>query len=142
MFAAASTPFGRNAASAGAYHRIGIETDVEGAGPHQLVSLLFEGCIDAIAQARGALQKGDQKAKGQAIGRAVRIVDEGLKAGLDLDAGGALAADLGALYGYVALRLTQANLHNDDAALAECLRLMQPLREAWSRITPAASGTR
>ena len=134
MFEAASTPFGRPAASAGAYHRIGIETDVGGASPHQLVSLLFDGCIDAIVQARGALEQGDPKAKGQAIGRAVRIVEEGLRAGLDLDAGGALAGDLGALYGYVALRLTRANLHNDDAALAECLRLMQPLREAWSRI--------
>jgi flagellar protein FliS len=138
MFEAASTPFGRPAASAGAYHRIGIETDVGGASPHQLVSLLFDGCIDAIVQARGALEQGDPKAKGQAIGRAVRIVEEGLRAGLDHEAGGALAADLGALYGYVALRLTRANLHNDDAALAECLRLMQPLREAWSRIGSAS----
>ena len=139
MFAAASTSHGRTATSAGAYHRIGIETDVGGASPHQLVSLLFDGCIDAIVQARGALQQGDPKAKGQAIGRAVRIVEEGLKAGLDLEAGGALAADLRALYGYIVLRLTRANLHNDDAALAECQRLIEPVREAWSRIAGDAT---
>jgi len=138
MFAAASSPFGRTAASAGAYRRIGVETDVSGATPHQLVSLLFDGCIDAIAQARGALRQADAQAKGQAIGRAVRILEEGLKAGLDLEAGGALAADLRALYGYVALRLTRANLHNDDAALAECQRLIEPVREAWSRIAATA----
>ena len=139
MFAAALTSHGRTATSAGAYHRIGIETDVGGASPHQLVSLLFDGCIDAIVQARGALEQGDPKAKGQAIGRAVRIVEEGLKAGLDLEAGGALAADLRALYGYIVLRLTRANLHNDDAALAECQRLIEPVREAWSRIASDAA---
>jgi flagellar secretion chaperone FliS len=139
MFAAVPSPFGRTAASAGAYRQIGVETGVSGASPHQLVSLLFDGCIDAIAQARGALRQGDVQAKGQAIGRAVRIVEEGLGAGLDLEAGGALAADLRALYAYVALRLTRANLHNDDAALAECQRLIEPVREAWSRIAGDAA---
>ena len=66
----------------------------------------------------------------------VRIVDEGLKASLNLSAGGALAADLSDLYAYVTLRLTQANLKNDAAALDECCRLMQPLRDAWSSIAP------
>jgi flagellar protein FliS len=52
--------------------------------------------------------------KGRAIGRAVRIVDEGLRAGLNLEAGGRLASDLHELYGYLNLRLTQANLRNDE----------------------------
>jgi flagellar protein FliS len=34
----------------------------------------------------------------------------------------------------VCLRLIQANLNNDEAALDECLRLMAPLREAWQAI--------
>ena len=137
MFSAASGPYGRSAASAGAYRQIGVETGVSEADPHRLVALLFEGCLDAIAQARGALRQKDPQAKGRAIGRAVRIVDEGLKAGLDLNAGGALATDLRALYAYVSLRLTYANLHNDDAALAECQRLIEPLREGCSLIAPA-----
>jgi flagellar protein FliS len=41
-----------------------------------------------------------------AIGRAVRIVEEGLRAGLDLRAGGSLARDLHELYGYLTMRLT------------------------------------
>jgi flagellar protein FliS len=47
-----------------------------------------------------------------------------------------LAADLAALYAYITLRLTQANLRNDVAALDECLALMQPVREAWASIAP------
>ena len=118
------------------YQQVGVETQVHGASPHQLVALLFDGYMESIAQARGAMRKGDRLAKGQAIGRAVRIIEEGLRAGLDLRAGGQLARDLHELYGYLTLRLTQANLRDDDAALDECQRLMTPLREAWLAIAP------
>ena len=75
--------------------------------------MLFDGFVDAIAQAKGALPSGQIEAKCVAIGRAARIVDEGLKASLDLSGGGTLAADLADLYAYITLRLTQANLRND-----------------------------
>jgi flagellar protein FliS len=51
---------------------------------------------------------------------------------------GTLAADLRDLYAYVSLRLLQANLNNDGAALDECRRLMRPIRDAWASIAPAA----
>ena len=51
----------------------------------------------------------------------------------------AKAADLDALYGYLTLRLMHANRHNDEAALAECERLIEPLREAWQAIAPSAT---
>ena len=123
------------------YAAVGVETRLAGANAHQLVAMLFDGFQEAVAQARGALRGGQPAAKGQAIGRAVRILEEGLRAGLDLQAGGALARDLDELYGYLTMRLTVANLRNDEQALEECQRLMQPLREAWAAIAeepPAA----
>ena len=137
----AATPISRNTTmpQASLYARVGVETGVSAASPHRLVSMLFAGFVDAIAQAKGALQNGQVEAKGIAIGRAARIVDEGLKASLDLSGGGALATDLADLYAYVTLRLTHANLHNDARALDECLALMQPLREAWASIAPQVS---
>ncbi len=120
------------------YHRIGIESQLAGSNDaHRLVAMLFDGFFEALAQAHGALLAGQTEAKGRAIGHAMRIVDEGLKASLNLNAGGALAADLSALYAYVCQRLLQAQLSNDAAALDECRRLMQPLREAWASIAPA-----
>jgi flagellar secretion chaperone FliS len=120
------------------YSRVGVETGVQAASPHKLVAMLFEGWFESIARAKAALAAGNTELKGREVGRAVRIVEEGLKASLDLGAGGALAADLADLYAYVNLRLTQANLRNDAAALDECARLMQPLRDAWSSIGPQA----
>lgn len=137
----APAPFGRagHLPQAQMYTRIGVETGVGNASPHRLVEMLFDGFVDALASAKGALQAGRVDLKCTAIGRAMRIVDEGLKAGLDLEAGGPLAADLADLYSYLTLRLARANLDNDAAALDECLSLIQPLREAWAAIAPAAA---
>jgi len=85
------------------------------------------------------MRKGDIEAKTQSLTRALRIVDEGLKASLDLQSGGELAQNLHGLYSYVCLRLTQANLRNEEAILDECQNLMQPIRDAWQNIKPAQS---
>jgi flagellar secretion chaperone FliS len=137
MFATTS-PFSaaQRARHCGQYQQVGVETRVSGADPHQLVQLLFDGFMEALAQARGALRTGNRAAKGLALGRAVRIVDEGLRAGLDLQAGGTLARDLDELYAYLTMQLTLANLRDDEVRLDECQRLMQPLREAWVAIAP------
>ena len=125
----------RSALRSDLYQQVGIETRLLGASPHQLVAMLFDGFMEAVAQARGAMRSGDTATKGRAIGRAVRIVDEGLRAGLDLQSGGTLARDLHELYGYLTLRLTVANLRSDEAALDECQRLVRPLQEAWQAIS-------
>lgn len=126
----------------GLYQSVQVDTGVASATPHQLVAMLFEGFIGACSQARGAMQAGNVALKGRAISRAVRIIEEGLRAGLNLREGGQLAGDLNDLYGYISLRLTHANLHNDEVAVAECQRLVQPLLDAWKAIaghTEAAS---
>lgn len=135
MFSATiAIPSTRARQFAGAYQQVGVQTMVSEASPHGLVAMLFDGFFAAVARARGAMRAGDVRAKGEALVHAVRIVDEGLKAGLNLTAGGKLAADLSDLYAYVCLRLTQANLRNDESALDECQALMSPLRDAWNAI--------
>jgi flagellar protein FliS len=100
--------------------------------------MLFEGLMTALAQAEGAIEAGQRDAKANALIRGVRILDEGLKAGLNLDEGGPLAEQLHGLYAYASLRLTQANLHDDVEAVREVRRLIEPVREAWGQIAPAA----
>jgi flagellar secretion chaperone FliS len=135
----AAPAYGR-APHAQMYSRVGVETGVQGASPHKLVAMLFEGYFESLTRAKAAMAAGQIELKGREIGRAVRIVEEGLKASLNLAAGGALAADLSELYAYVTLRLTQANLKNDDAALNECRELIRPLHDAWQSIAPQVDG--
>lgn len=118
------------------YNAVHMETGVQAADPHQLIQLLLEGALSAIASAFSALERGDLAAKGRAITRAVGIVDEGLRASLDLKAGGTVAGTLNDLYNCVLLRLTEAHVHNDGARLRECSALLTPLRDAWRDIKP------
>lgn len=136
-FASYAGPGARQALG-GLYQQVRVESKVDGASPHELVTMLFEGFMEAVAQARGAMREQRPEIKGAAIGRAVRIVEEGLRAGLDRRAGGSLARDLDELYNYLAMRLTLANLRNDEAALEECQSLMRPLHEAWLAIAEEA----
>lgn len=132
MFSTAHpAPFGRQPHFAQAYRSMAAETGVADASPHRLVAMLYDGFLEAVNEARGAMRSREIERKGRAIDRALRICEEGLRANLNLKAGGRLAEDLNQLYGYVTVRLTHANLRNDEAALDECQRLMQPLREAW-----------
>lgn len=123
-----------NYRAASAYRRVAAETSVQSADPHQLVGLLFDALLQSIATARGAIARHDITAKGEALGKAVRIIEEGLKAGLNLREGGEIADNLHQLYGYCVLRLTQANLRNDASALEEVARLIDPLAESWKQI--------
>ncbi len=106
------------------------------ASPHQLIGMLLEGFRDSVAQARGAILDGRSDDKTRAIARAIRIVNEGLQGGLDIERGGELASNLSALYAFVTVRLTQANQRNDAAMLAECARLLEPVHDAWRAIDP------
>jgi len=127
---------------AGAYKQVHVSTSVDGASPHGLIAMLYDGLACAIVEARGAMRERNVPAKGRAIARALRIVDEGLSAVLNRQEGGALAQRLDSLYDYLLLRLTQANLRNDEAALEECGQLVETLRSAWASIsdrTPAAA---
>lgn len=132
--------------AASAYQRINVETSMHTIDQHQLVSLLFKGIIEAIATARGALQRGDVALKCNSISKAIRIIEEGLSTALDRENGGEIAENLGALYDYSVRRLITANTKNDDAILLEVQRLIEPLEQSWSAMrqgnapaTPAAT---
>jgi flagellar protein FliS len=135
------TPPGLRAASA--YKTVGAQSSVDGADAHQLIALVFDGLMQAVNAARGALSRGDVAQKGVQIQRAVRFLEEGLKGGLDDVRGGELAARLRALYDYCIRRLTHANVRNDAEALAEVAALIAPVADGWRdmgrlRAVPAA----
>lgn len=126
-----------NTYGASFYKRVAVDAGVNVANPHELILMLYDGAIEAIRVAEGALAKGNVPLKGSAIGKAVRIVEEGLKASVDRSGGGALAQHLAQLYDYCTMRLLQAQLRNDLGALREVARLLDQLRDAWRQIGTA-----
>lgn len=136
MFNSQASSYGPSGHLARMYHQVGVETGVAAASPHALTLMLLDGFLNAVKHARQALSEGRIGDKGRHIGHASRILDEGLKAPLNLAVGGELARNLNSLYEYMLGRLLHANLHNDDAVLQEVIKLIEPVREAWVGIGP------
>ena len=126
--------FGSRSNPASAYSKVGLETSVQSASPHQLIVLLFEGARQAVVIARASMDSGDTAQKGSSITKAIDIILNGLRSSLDLEAGGDLAQNLYALYDYMARRLLHANIHNDRAARDEVLSLLSEIHGAWVAI--------
>jgi flagellar protein FliS len=139
MNASHAPKFAANTA-ANAYARVGIDTAAMSASPTRLIMMLFDGAKAAIIMARHHMANREIVAKGNAISKAINIIDNGLKAGLDAEAGGQgsaeLVANLSGLYDYITQRLLYANLRNDPEFLNEAERLLDNLSSAWAEISP------
>lgn len=135
FLSASSARYGANA-----YQRVGLETGVTSADPHKLILMLFDGAVLAVATAETHLAAGNAAGKAECVSKASRIISEGLRASLDMNAGGELAARLVALYDYMCNRLLYANVKDDAAALVEVRHLLSELKEAWEQIGGATGG--
>jgi len=130
----------RRSRSAQAYASIGLETKVFSASPEQLITLLFDGAQAAIAKARLYMENGNTEGRGMAISKAIDIVDSGLKASIDMEAGGELATNLTATYELIIRNLLLANLNADLAKLNLADRLLTEIGDAWrTSVDPSRS---
>jgi len=123
-----------SARSAAAYKIASIDASVEMADSHQLVSLLFDALQQQLGASRIHITSGDVAKKCKSVNTALRILEEGLIAPLDMENGGEVAANLRALYDYCVRRLVLANAKNDVAGLQEISNLIEPVATAWKQI--------
>jgi len=128
--------FGNLRSGANAYAKVGLETGVIAASPHELIVMLYDGAITALSIARRAMDNSNIEEKSKSISKAVNIVNEGLRSCLNKKQGGELAANLDDLYQYISNRIMQANIRNDRSLLDEASNLLIGLRDAWKMIDP------
>jgi len=128
-----------NTSGVQSYQQIGVESAVMNASPHQLIVMLFDGAHSALVRARLFLEAGQMPEKGEALSKAINIIDNGLKAGLNMDVDSELPGNLTALYDYMVRRLLQANLRNDVEAIVEVEGLLNNIADAWKQIGPNAA---
>ncbi|MYL24642.1 flagellar export chaperone FliS [Vreelandella massiliensis] len=126
-----ASAYGRGA---NAYARVGVESGVMSANPHQLIVMLFDGAQAAIRAARIHMQSGNIGEKGKSISKALDIINNGLAAALDQEKGGEIAERLGSLYEYIVRLLLAANLRNDEESLDQAEKLLEDIASAWREI--------
>ena len=120
------------------YSSVKVQSSVLDATPHRLIQMLFEGGLERIAQAKGAMMQKQVARKGELISKAINIIG-GLQGSLNDKEGGELAANLDALYDYIIRRLMRANFDNDPAILDECSSLLAEVKAGWDAIADKVS---
>jgi flagellar protein FliS len=115
---------------------VGVETGVTDASPHKLVAMLYDGFLEALAEARARMRsRRHRDARAAPSAAPCASSRKACAAASTCEAGGRWRRTWTPLR-YVGLRLTQANLRNDESLLDECQRLVQPLRDAWMSRSP------
>lgn len=122
-----------SSSSLAAYRSVAAHSGVDAASPHRLIVMLMDGALDRLAAARGAMSHGETEARSRSIHRAVAIVGE-LRASLNMEAGGQIAANMADLYEYCGRQLVRANLENRPELLDEVGNLLREIRGAWIQI--------
>lgn len=125
-----------------AYKQVEQETSIRGSDPYNLVILLLEGSLEAMRQARSAIEAKDIERKSNLITKAIEIINDGLSASLNIEEGGSIAANLKALYDYMVSRLLHAHINNDLNAILEVEGLLSEILEAWREISPTYNSQR
>jgi len=114
-------------------HDAYLEGRILSADPLELVRLLYQGCSDAVREARRCLAEGEVAARSHWVSKASDILTE-LIASLDRHQGGEIAGRLALLYDYMQRRVLDAHLRQADEPLAEVLVLLMTLGDAWARL--------
>ena len=126
--------FGSTSRGVNAYAKVGLETGIVAATPHRLIEMLFDGAIISVISAMQHMRDSNIAAKGQAISKAIAIIDSGLRASLDKKVGGEIAVNLDSLYEYMSNQLLMANIKNQPEILEEIKNLLIDLKGAWCAI--------
>ena len=109
-----------------AYRRVYLES----APPARVLDELYLRLEDDLATATTAIAARDFARKGSALNHALAIVAE-LDAALDRGSAPSLCAQLGSLYAFVRDRINSANAKADAAPVAQAMRVVTTLREAF-----------
>ncbi len=96
--------------------------------------MLFDGALSALVRTRLFLQDGNIEGKGLSLSKAINIIENGLKQGLNEESGDELTTNRLSLYAYMVRRLLQANIRNDVEAIVEVETLLRNIADAWKEV--------
>ena len=118
-----------------AYQTVKRATLVEGATPHRLTEMLYDGALSNIAIAQQHLSAGNRQQVHKSIDKAVAIVQE-LQGSLKDYETNELSGNLFDLYSYIAKTLIESENAMDSDGLSSCVSLIETLADAWRSISP------
>lgn len=115
-----------------AYTTQNLQAEMAVADPYRVIQLMMQGCIERLAQAKGAIERRDFEGKSVAISKCMALFN-GLQDALDLSYG-KVPEDLFSLYEYMKHRLLDASRNMDPVPLDEISKLILTIKSGWDSI--------
>ncbi len=115
------------------YKNVGLAAAVQTASPRELIRMLLDGALTALATAKGSIERNDIQGRTQQLNKANDII-LGLKDFLDMEKGGEIAENLDALYDYMVRTVMQANRNSDAEKVQEVMSLLLEIKTGWTQM--------
>jgi flagellar protein FliS len=120
-----------------AYKQVDKHTNLLESNPHQVILMMFDGALQGIAVAKGAIERRDLELKSQSITKAINIFDA-LRNSLDFDSQPKISENFSVMYSYCIEKLMEISVNLDKSGLDELVNMVKPLRDAWFDMPEAA----
>ena len=99
--------YGRNLR---AYQKTTVNAEISVADPYYVTKLLYQGLFERLAQAKGAIERGDLALKAKKLSTATAIL-ENLRSTLDFSQSKSIAQGLYDIYSYMIDQVAEASLN-------------------------------
>lgn len=127
--------FGINDLSA--YKKTSVNAELSVADPYVITKMLYQGIFERLAQAKGAIARGDLAMKANRLSSATAIL-ENLKDTLDFSQSKEIATNLKNIYNYMIHCIADAAIDLNEKPIDDALKVFMPIKEAWDKIPVAA----
>ena len=126
--------YGRNLR---AYQKTTVNAEISVADPYYVTKLLYQGLFERLAQAKGAIERGDLALKAKKLSTATAIL-ENLRSTLDFSQSKTIAQGLYDIYSYMIDQVAEASLNLMTQPIDNAIRALMPIKKAWDSIPVAA----
>lgn len=116
-----------------AYKKVNIESSILSADPHQVIVMMYDGALESMSKAKGAIERNELGLKSEMLTKAVNILSA-LQNALDKDTQPEISENFEVLYNFCISRLNDVNIDLDISGIEEVYGYIKPLRDAWKAI--------
>ena len=126
--------YGRNLR---AYQKTTVNAEISVADPYYVTKQLYQGLFERLAQAKGAIERGDLALKAKKLSTATAIL-ENLRSTLDFSQSKSIAQGLYDIYSYMIDQVAEASLNLMTQPIDNAIRALMPIKKAWDSIPVTA----
>lgn len=117
--------YGRNLR---AYQKTTVNAEISVADPYYVTKLLYQGLFERLAQAKGAIERGDLALKAKKLSTATAIL-ENLRSTLDFSQSKTIAQGLYDIYSYMIDQVAEASLNLMTQPIDNAIRALMPIKK-------------